>query len=170
MHTGRAPVTTANKRQGKIDSSQLQARFLAAFSACCSITQAARWAKLTKQAHYCWIKDDPTYLPRFKAAQERAGWALHDEAVRRAAEGVKKAVWYKGKVVGTETEYSDMLLAQTLKANFPERYRDRSSVELGAVGGGPLDIQLTFVPSPKPGEVVRQPEVARIEGDNNGAE
>ena len=35
---------------------------------------------------------------------------LEDEAVRRAVEGCKKAIFYQGKVVGYETEYSDQLM------------------------------------------------------------
>lgn len=46
--------------------------------------------------------------------------------MRRAHEGVKKAVYYKGKVVGYETEFSDSLMITMLKATDPEKFRDRS--------------------------------------------
>ena len=42
-----------------------------------------------------------------------------------AHEGLRKPVWYKGKIVGYETEYSDTLLLAMLKANNPDKFRDR---------------------------------------------
>ena len=42
-----------------------------------------------------------------------------------AHEGLRKPVWYKGKIVGYETEYSDTLLLAVLKANNPDKFRDR---------------------------------------------
>jgi hypothetical protein len=55
----------------------------------------------------------------------QAACTLEDEAVRRAHEGLRKPVWYKGKIVGYETEYSDTLLLAVLKANNPDKFRDR---------------------------------------------
>lgn len=105
---------------------------MAAFSACASIVQAARWAKLSRNAHYNWLKEDPTYPQRFKEAVVAASRALEDEAVRRAREGLRRAVRYKGKVVGYETEYSDTLLLALLKANAPEKFVERSQSQIAA--------------------------------------
>lgn len=91
---------------------------------------AARWARLNRNTHYWWLRDDPTYPERFKQAEAKAARTLEDEAVRRAREGLRKAVYYKGKVVGYETEYSDTLLAQLLKATNPAKFRDNSTVAL----------------------------------------
>jgi hypothetical protein len=55
----------------------------------------------------------------------KAARTLEDAAVRRAHEGLRKPVWYKGKIVGYETEYSDTLLLAVPKANNPEKFRDR---------------------------------------------
>ena len=115
----------------------LRRKFLAAFSVCGSITKACRWAKIARQTHYNWL-EDPEYRTAFRGASERAGDALEDEAIRRAHDGIRKAVYYKGKVVGYETEFSDMLLIQALKANKPEKYRDRSAVELTGKDGAAL--------------------------------
>ena len=62
---------------------------------------------------------------RFRQAEMQAARTLEDEAVRRAHEGLRKPVWYKGKIVGYETEYSDTLLLAVLKANNPDKFRDR---------------------------------------------
>ena len=49
---------------------------------------------------------------------------LEDEAQRRAM-GYEEDVYYKGEKVGTVTKYSDKLMEVLLKANAPEKYRER---------------------------------------------
>lgn len=63
---------------------------------------------------------------------------LEDEAVRRANEGIRKAVRYKGKIVGYDTEFSDSLLIFMLKGGKPEKYKDRASFEHTGKDGRPL--------------------------------
>jgi hypothetical protein len=80
------------------------------------------------------LRQDPSYPPRFKEAQARAAQALEDEAVRRAHEGLRKPILYKGKPVRDhgqmpyETEYSDPLLALLLKANNPDKFKDKTAI------------------------------------------
>jgi hypothetical protein len=109
-----------------------QARFLAAFEACGSVAKAARWAKVARTSHFEWMREDPTYRPRFIEAEKQAACGLEDEAVRRAREGVRKLVLYKGQPVYVhgeplyETEYSDRLLERLLEANNPEKFKRRN--------------------------------------------
>ena len=62
--------------------------------------------------------------------------ALRHEAVRRACEGVKKPLFYKGEPIRIhgeivyETEFSDQLLIFLLKANNPDRFADRQRITL----------------------------------------
>ncbi len=136
-------------RGGTIDSSGHQRRFLECFAACGRVVQAARWAKLSRNAHYNWMSEDPTYPARFKSAELRAARTLEDEAVRRAHEGLRKAVRYKGKVVGYETEYSDTLMVQLLRATNPEKFRERIEDRVDLLAQRP-PIQIVFV---SPGQV-----------------
>jgi hypothetical protein len=108
-----------------IQQPERQRRFLAAFAACGSVVRASRWAKTRRQTHYFWLATDPSYPARFRQAEMQAARTLEDEAVRRAHEGLRKPVWYKGKIVGYETEYSDTLLLAVLRANNPDKFRDR---------------------------------------------
>lgn len=70
--------------------------------------------------------------------------ALEQEARRRAIEGVERHKFHNGKpimrtvvlpdgektsVPYVEREYSDRMLEVLLKANMPEKYKDRSSVD-----------------------------------------
>lgn len=114
-----------------------QRAFLKCFEACSSILQASRWAKINRQTHYDWL-EQPIYAAAFERSQKVAARTLEDEAVRRAHEGVRKTIRYKGKVVGYEQEYSDSLMLALLKANSPEKFRDRWSGELTGKDGNPL--------------------------------
>jgi hypothetical protein len=41
-------------------------------------------------AHYQWLEEDPTYLPRLQEARIEATQKLSDEAVRRPMDGLRK--------------------------------------------------------------------------------
>lgn len=82
---------------------------------------------------------DTSYLHKLKQQDEEfaAEWAaaidaamdrFEDEAIRRAVEGVDKAVMYKGEVVHYEKEYSDQLLMFMLRAGRPDKFRDNVNV------------------------------------------
>lgn len=153
-------------RLGTIDSSGHQARFLECFVASGGrILTAARWAKLHRNSHYNWIKEDPTYKARFQDAEARAARTLQDEAIRRAHEGVRRAVRYKGKVVCYEREYSDTLMLALLKAKIPDEFSERKDVRLASSDGGPLVLKL--VPSPGPKVTVHVSEGATFKPDTN---
>jgi hypothetical protein len=125
-----------------IQQPERQRRFLAAFAASGSILRASRAAGIHRQTHYWWMREDPTYMQRFRQAEYQAVRMLEDEAVRRAVDGVRKPIFYKGKPIRIcgeivyETEYSDALLIQLLKAYHPEKFGDKPQVQ---VWNGDLD-------------------------------
>lgn len=114
----------------RLDPALRKRRFLACFEVTASVSLAAKWAGVSRQAHWLWMQEDPEYPERFKVAESRAARALEDEAVRRAKQGTQKAIRYKGKIVGYELEFSDTLLAQLLKANNPKKFASSSDVKL----------------------------------------
>jgi len=79
--------------------------FLAAFSECGTVTQAAEQADICRRTHTNWLKD-PAYAAAFEDATEMAGDSLEVEARRRAFAG------------------SDTLLIFMLKAARPAKFRD----------------------------------------------
>lgn len=117
-----------------------QRAFLAAFRRCVSVALAARAAGFDPQFHYDWLKSDGTYRAAWENVQEEAAQALEDEAVRRAHEGVKHTLYYKGKAMRTgrgrnsriayEVEYSDQLLIMLLKRFRPALYRERTETQV----------------------------------------
>lgn len=103
-------------------------KFLNALAKYGSIKTAALEAEIDRTTHYTWM-DDEAYKRAYERARQIAADALEEEARRRAVEG------YIGK--DGVREYSDKLLIALLKANFPDRYKERveSKVELsGEVG------------------------------------
>ena len=70
-------------------------------------------------------KNDAAFADAIAEAAEAAADMLEAEAVRRAVQGVKKNVYFKGEIIDTEIIYSDSLLALLLKAAKPEKYSER---------------------------------------------
>jgi len=98
--------------------------FLRAYAETANITYAARAAKCSRNAHYCWLESDQEYVLAFEGAKAEATDLLVKEARRRAIEGTEEPVMYQGKQVGTIRRYSDILLIFLLKGELPEKYRD----------------------------------------------
>lgn len=131
-----------------------QVAFLAAFSECGNIRQAAAVADIYRTSHYKWIHESDDYVKAFEYAKRDAADLLEQEARRRAVEGVRQ---YKFTKDGTpilkpgaslddpdpyycEHVYSDKLMELLLRANRPEKFRDRVSQEITGAGGGPVEV------------------------------
>ncbi len=88
-----------------------------------------------------WIKCEH-FAKAFKRAKRKALRYLEVEARRRAVEGVVRRKFYRGEVILDETgkpysevEYSDALLMFLMKSQMPEKYGDKSKLELaGSLG------------------------------------
>ena len=53
---------------------------------------------------------------------------LEAEAVRRARDGWNEPVYYQGEVCGAVQKFSDTLLQMVLRANRPDKYREKVDV------------------------------------------
>lgn len=99
------------------------------------VAKACEIAGLDRSNAYQRRLKNPEFAAAWEAAIEDLADRLEAEAFRRAVVGTEKGVWHQGVQVGTETQYSDSLLALALKARRPSLYRDNSRVELGNVPG-----------------------------------
>ena len=70
------------------------------------------YAHRTTEAEFADAWDDA-----YDAGNDR----LEDEAHRRAVDGVERPVTYRGEVVGSVREYSDVLLMFLLRGRRPDR-------------------------------------------------
>ena len=133
--------------------------FLAAFIAFPSITRAAEAAEIDRSSHYQWLEDEE-YAAAFAQAGIEAGDCIEDEAVERAMKGVYEPNVYQGQFVFPQIwneekerfidqpgapplgtwKKSDSLLLALLRAQKPEKYRERVTTELTGKDGGPIEI------------------------------
>ena len=84
----------------------------------------------TKQIHKH-RKADPEFDARVKEAINEGYDMLEEEARRRAVDGVRKPVYYKGMKVGNIKEYSDQLLMFLLRGYKPKRFNPGVKVSMG---------------------------------------
>lgn len=117
-------------------------RFLEHYISLCVIGKAAEATGVARRTVYDWMEKSGEFKQAFEDAKQSVTEKLEVEAIRRAYAGIDKAVWYKGKAVGVEKEFSDTLLIFLLKAVAPEKYRER--IEHTGAGGEPLVATFVF--------------------------
>ena len=99
------------------------------------VAESARAAGFTDTSYLKKVRNgDPEFAAAWDAALEAAADMLEDEAVRRAVQGVRKAIMYKGQIVGYDLIYSDRLLMFLLKGARPDKFAERKKVD-ATVGG-----------------------------------
>jgi hypothetical protein len=110
---------------------------------CGNGSAAARDAGVSMTTHFAWNHEGTglnyeVYHEAYETiAKPFAKEMLLNEAVRRAAQGTLKPVFYMGTVVGYVNEYSDSLMSLLLKGYFPKTFgTDR--VEHGNTDDKPL--------------------------------
>ncbi len=103
-------------------------KFLQYYANCGSIVLSSQAADICYELHFYWMKHYDGYPLLYEQSQAMHVDRLEREATRRAVDGVDKGVWYRGNRVGTEKQYSDLLLLAQLKANIPDKYKERTEV------------------------------------------
>jgi hypothetical protein len=93
-----------------------------------NISLACRSAKIERSTAYRHRDDDKEFQALWESALEDAADALEEEARRRAVTGVLEPIYQRGEKVGVIRKYSDSLLALLLKANKPEKFRERADI------------------------------------------
>lgn len=102
--------------------------FLQLLEETANVSKACELTAYPRRTAYEHRMRDPEFAKAWEAALETGTDALEDEAIRRAYQGISKAVYYGGKLVGYAREYSDTLLIFMLKARRPERFKDRHEI------------------------------------------
>lgn len=104
-------------------------RFLAAYAKTGNVTDAAKKARVGRTSVYERINSDADFARAVDAAREEAYDLLEMEAHRRAFTGTIEPVFYQGARCGGIRRYSDTLLMFLLKADRPDRFKERTSTE-----------------------------------------
>lgn len=84
---------------------------------------------------YEWRNEIPEFKEAWDKALDIGITALEDEAHRRGFEGVDEGVYHQGVLMGTQKKYSDTLAIFLLKAHRPEKYRERTQMDVSSADG-----------------------------------
>lgn len=128
-----------NERSGLEEA---QVAFIAAYIASGGrFVTACRAINRPPEEVYLWRDTVPAFKRVWDEAGDKAGNVLEDEAIRRAVEGVVEPIYGSlGTIVGERTRYSDRLLIYLLKGFKPDKYGDKSKVEVSGPGDGPVRV------------------------------
>ena len=144
--------------------------FCAVLAETCNVGRACAAIDISRTTAYEWRDEIPDFKERWDKALKVGVTALEDEAHRRAFEGVDEPLTHQGAisyqtqeveddngekhyelvkdsngkpVPVTVKKYSDTLAIFLLKAHAPDKYRERSNVELTGADGGPVQLSHT---------------------------
>lgn len=106
------------------------AAFCAALVESCNVGKACAAIGVSRTWAYDLRDANPAFAAAWDAAMGRGVSALEDEAHRRAFDGVEEPVFHLGKQVASVQKYSDTLAIFLLKAHAPEKYRERTDVNV----------------------------------------
>lgn len=101
---------------------------------------AAREAGITLGKVKSEYDADPGFFDQAMDRIEEFNDLIEAEAIRRAVDGVKVPVFYKGEHVADRTEYSDSLLSKLLTGRRAATYGNKH--EISGEGGGPLTVMV----------------------------
>lgn len=113
---------------GEQETAEMKQKFLDQYILSPVIKEACKAIHLERRTFYHWLTNDEQFAKEFNIRKNIVITFLEDEAYRRAVNGVSKPVYQGGIKVGEYTEYSDTLLALLLKANAPEKYREKTVI------------------------------------------
>lgn len=74
-------------------------------------------------------KEVPEFEQAYQDARADGDDVIRAEVHRRGVEGVKRAIYHDGRVVGHKQEYSDQLLMFLAKSRMPGEFGDRQTVD-----------------------------------------
>lgn len=74
-------------------------------------------------------KEDPEFEQAYQEARADGDDVIRAEIKRRGVDGVKRAIYHDGKIVGYKQEYSDQLLMFLAKSRMPTEFGDKVTNE-----------------------------------------
>lgn len=104
--------------------------FIAALRQHGNVTAAADHAGINRTTAYRLRDANKEFEAEWDAALLEAADRIEFEALRRAKRGVLKPIYYQGKRVGYEREYSDTLMGMMLKGHKPDKYGDKITIKI----------------------------------------
>ena len=110
-----------------------KARYLKAVATIGTVSAGCKDAHVDRGTVLLWRRDDPEFLIAEEHARDTLIDSMEAEAFRRGVKGVQKPIYQGGVLAGYVTEYSDLLLQLMLRANRPDKYREKQDVQVAVV-------------------------------------
>jgi len=110
-----------------------KARYLKEVSIIGTVSAGCKAAHVDRGTVLLWRRDDPEFVVAEEHARETLIDSMEAEAFRRGVKGVQRPIYQAGALAGYVTEYSDLLLQLLLKSNRPEKYREKSDIQVAVV-------------------------------------
>jgi hypothetical protein len=129
-------------------------RFLRFLAQTGSPTVAVRLTGIDRSTMTKYRARNAQFRRDYKRAKRDAVDAMEHEARKRAVKGTLVPIYQNGRRVGYKIERSDALLMFMLRAERPEKFKDRSTVE-HALAGPVVDAQ-------RQRAILADPEAARL--------
>src|SRR3990167_8969868 len=128
------------RAKAKANTARLKAEFVAALRSIGVMSYACAEAKIGKSTVARWRAADPVFEAAILEALDDAVETMEREAFRRAVVGTEKPITVAGQREVIR-DFSDVLLIFLLKANRPEKYRERYEHQHSGPAGGPIQVQ-----------------------------
>ena len=110
-----------------------KARYLKEVALVGTVSAGCKAAHVDRLHVLAWRRDDPEFVVAEEHARETLIDSMEAEAFRRGVKGVQKPIYQGGVLAGYVTEYSDLLLQLMLRANRPDKYREKQDVQVAVV-------------------------------------
>lgn len=122
-----------------------KARYLKEVAQIGTMSGGCRAAHVDKGTVLLWRVEDPQFCIEEERARETLIDSMEAEAYRRGVKGTQRPVYQGGELAGYVTEYSDLLLQLLLRANRPDKYREKNDIQVAVViksisGVSPADV------------------------------
>lgn len=108
-------------------------RYLKGVATWGTVSAGVKEARTTRGTVFDWRESDPEFAAAEIEAREALIDSMESEAYRRGVKGVQRPVYQAGALAGYVTEYSDLLLQLMLRANRPDKYREKNDVQVAVV-------------------------------------
>ena len=142
------------------------AKFLELLREVPNVTRAARTTGHAPSAFRRHKALDKEFSQAWDEALDESVERMEEEVHRRAFVGVDEPVFFRGNECGTVIKHSDQLAMFLLKAHRPEKYRERSEVNLSNPDGS-----LTLTDAEKAAKIAAMIALAKSrQSDNDGSD
>ena len=108
------------------------------------VDRAARAVGINRCTVYKWRERDERFAKAYTVAMDRAMDVMEDEGKRRAFEGTRKGIYFEGRLVAAELQYSDACWLAIMRAHRPQYQQNGKTTFQGTGKDGAIPLSLVL--------------------------